>query len=84
MPRGALLNLEKLSLDGPHPGHEAIELGEELPFVLPGFFDQVCGRAVTNAMKRIGQTLVQNPHMLLQIQKFLVKLNLFEHGRDLA
>jgi hypothetical protein len=25
MPGGALLNLEKLALDGTHPGHEAIE-----------------------------------------------------------
>jgi hypothetical protein len=32
----------------------------------------------------IGQSPVQEPHMLLQIRELLVKLGLLEHGRDLA
>jgi len=82
--RGALLNLEKLALDGAHPGHQAIEFREKMPLVLLGLFDEIRGGAVADALKGVRKLSIQKPHMVLQIQELLVKLGLLEHGRDLT
>ncbi len=35
-------------------------------------------------MKGVGQLAVEKPHVMLQVQEFLVKLGLLEHGGDLT
>jgi hypothetical protein len=35
-------------------------------------------------VKGIGEPAVEKPHVMLQVQKLLVKLSLLEHGRDLT
>lgn len=35
-------------------------------------------------MKGIGQLAVEKPHVMLQVQEFLVKLSLLEHVGELA
>ena len=35
-------------------------------------------------MQGIGQFPVEKPHLMLQVQKLLVKLDLLEHGRSLT
>jgi hypothetical protein len=84
VPRGGFLDLQQLALDGAHARHQPVEFGQKLPFVLPGFFNEILRGAVADAVEGIGQSPVQKPHMMLQIQKLLVKLGLLEHGRDLA
>ena len=81
---GGLLNLQKLSLDGAHPGHQAIEFRKKLLLVVLRLFNEIRGSAMTNAQKGIRERSVQKPHMVLQIQEFLVKLGLLEHGRGLT
>jgi hypothetical protein len=78
------LDLQQLSFDGAHAGHQPVELGEELSFVPAGDLDEICGGSMANAMKRVRQPSVQKPHLMLQVQELLVKLGLLEHGRDLA
>lgn len=84
VPRGALLDLEKLTLDGTHSGHQVIKFREKVSLVSLGLFDEIRGRSVANALKGVRELSVQKPHMVLQIQELLVKLNLLEHGRALA
>ena len=36
---------------------------------------------MTDALKSVRKLSIQKPHMVLQIQEFLVKLGLLEHGR---
>jgi hypothetical protein len=79
-----LLDLQQLALDCAHAGHQPVEFGEELSFLLTGDLDETCGGSVADAMKGIGQLSVEKPHLMLQIQELLVKLGLLEHGRDLA
>jgi hypothetical protein len=79
-----LLDLQQLAFDGAHAGHQTVEFGEKLPFVLTGDLDVICGRSVADAMKGISQLSVQKPHLMFKIQELLVKLGLLEHGRDLA
>jgi hypothetical protein len=80
----ALLDLKKLSFDRTHSGHQPIQFRKEQAFILASLLDQFRGRAMTDAMKGVGQLAVQNPHVILQVQEFLVKLDLLEHGRGLA
>ena len=82
--RGGLLNLQKLTFDGAHPGHQAIELGEKKFLVLLGLLDQIRGGAVADALNGVCKLSIQKPHVLLQIQELLMKLGLLEHNRDLA
>jgi hypothetical protein len=84
MPRCGFLNLQKLTLDRAHSGHETVEFSQKLPFFRTGALDKICGRAVADAMERVSQLPVQKPHVMLQIQEFLVKLGFLEHCRDLA
>jgi hypothetical protein len=84
VPRGALLNLEKLTLDGTHPGHQTIEFCQKMPLVLLGLLDEIRRGTVANALKGVRELPIQKPHMVLQIQELLVKLGLLEHGRDLT
>jgi hypothetical protein len=84
MPRRGFLDLQQLSFDGAHARHQPVQLGQKLAFVLSGLLDEVLGGAVADPVKGIGQSPVQEPHMLLQIRELLVKLGLLEHGRDLA
>jgi hypothetical protein len=84
MPGGTLLQLEKLSFDSTHAGHQPVEFREELLLILAGFLDEIRGGAVANAVESVGQLSIQKPHMLLQILELLVKLRLLEHGGDLA
>ncbi len=78
---GGLLDLEKLAFDGPHPGHQAVEFGKKKPLVLLRPFDKIRGGTVADALKGVRELSIQKPHMVLQIQEFLVKLGLLEHGR---
>jgi hypothetical protein len=43
VPRGALLKLEKLTLDGAHAGHETVKLSEKISLILLGLFDKFGG-----------------------------------------
>lgn len=74
-----LLELEKLTFDRPHPGHQTVEFPEKESLILLGLFDQILGGAMADPLKGIGQLPVQVPHGLLQIQKFLMQLALLEH-----
>jgi hypothetical protein len=78
------LNLEKLPLDGPHPGHQTIELGQKMSLVLLRLFDEIRGVPMANALEGIRELSIQKPHVVLQVQELLVKLGLLEHGMDLA
>lgn len=84
MPRGGLLDLEKLAFDGAHPGHQAVELGKKEFLVLFGLLDEIGGGAVTDALDGICKLPIQKSHVLLQIQELLMKLGLLEHNRDLT
>ena len=84
VPSGALLNLEKLALDGTHPGHQAIEFCQKMPLVLLGLLNDIRRGTVANALQGVGELPIQKPHVVLQIQELLVKLGLLEHGRDLT
>lgn len=75
-----LLDLKKLSFDGAYPGHQPVQFGKELTFVLTGLLDQFRGPPMADAMKGIGQFAIQSPHIMLQVQEFLVKLDLLEQG----
>jgi hypothetical protein len=75
-----LLELEKLSLDCPHAGHEAVEFAQEKLFVLTGLLDRVCGRTVADPVESICKSRIQKPHMPLQINEFLMQLTLLEHN----
>jgi hypothetical protein len=79
--RRSLLDLQQLSLDRAHSRHQTVEFRQKLPFILPGLFDQIFGGTVTDPVESVRQPPVEEPHMLLQIQEFLVKLGLLEHGR---
>jgi hypothetical protein len=76
--------LEKLAFDGAHAGHQAIEFREKVFLILLRLLDKIGGGTVTNPLQRIRKLSIQKPHVVLQIQEFLVKLGLLEHGRDLA
>lgn len=78
---GGLLKLEKLALDGAHPGHQAIELRKKKPLVMLRPLDEIRGGAMADALKGVRKLSIQKPHMVLQIQELLVKLGLLEHGR---
>ncbi len=69
---GALVELQELALDGPHPCHQTVELRQKACFLLPGRFHGLQRRAVANALQGIGQLPVQEPHALLQFQEFLL------------
>ncbi len=81
---GGFLHLQELPFDGTQPGHQPVELGEELSFVPTSDLDEIRGGSMANAMKGVRQPSVQKPHLMLQVQELLVKLGLLEHGRDLA
>ncbi|MBM6583299.1 hypothetical protein ILT44_24155 [Microvirga sp. BT689] len=80
----ALLYLEKLPLDRAHSRHQPVQLGKQLPLILSRLLDQLRGCAMANPMQGIGQFSVEKPHVMLQVQEFLVKLGLLEHVRSLA
>jgi hypothetical protein len=80
----ALLDLEELPFDRAHSRHQPVQLGKQLPFIPPRLLDQLCRCTMANPMQGIGQLPVEKPHVMLQVQEFLVKLGLLEHGGDLA
>ena len=84
MARRTLLDLEELPLDCPHPRHQPIQFGEKLLLVPSGLLDRFLRGAVADPMEGIGQLAVEKPHVMLQVQEFLVKLGLLEHGGDLT
>jgi hypothetical protein len=79
-----LLYLEQLPFDGTHSRHQPVELRKQLPLILSCLLDQFCGWAMANPMQGIGQLSVEKPHVMFQVQEFLVKLGLLEHGRRLT
>lgn len=72
VPGGRLLDLQKLTLDRAHSGHQAIEFDEQELLVLPGLLHEIGGGAVADPVKGIGQPPVQMAHGPFQIQKLLV------------
>ena len=72
VPGSVLVDLQKLTLDGPHPRHQPVQLGQQESLLLLGCFDTVRGRAVANALESISQLSIQKPHALLQLEKLLV------------
>jgi hypothetical protein len=80
----ALLDLEELPLDRAHPRHQPVQLGKQLPLIPPRLLDQIRRRTMADPMQGIGQLSVEKPHVMLQVQEFLVKLGLLEHVRSLA
>jgi|GEM_PF-5833596 len=84
MARRSLLDLEELPFDCPHPRHQAVQFREEQLFVPPRLLNQFLRGAVADPVQGIGQLTVEKPHVMLQVQEFLVKLGLLEHGGDLT
>jgi hypothetical protein len=84
VPRRALLDLEELPLDCPHSRHQPVQFGKKLLLILPGLLDRFVRGPMADAVKGIGEPAVEKPHVMLQVQKLLVKLSLLEHGRDLT
>ncbi|KFG70417.1 hypothetical protein [Microvirga sp. BSC39] len=84
MARGTLLNLEELPLDRSHSRHQSVQFGQELLLIPTSLLDRLRRGAVADPMKGIGKPAVEKPHVMLQVQEFLVKLGLLEHGGDLA
>ena len=84
MPCSGLLNLKKLTFDGAHTGHQAIEFREKEFLVFLRLLDEIGRGAVPDALDGICKLPIQKPHMLLQIQELLMKLGLLEHNRDLT
>ena len=80
----ALLDLEKLPLDRPHSRHQPVQFGKKLLLVPSRLLDCFLRGAVADPMQGIGQLAVEKPHVMLQVQEFLVKLGLLEHGGDLT
>jgi hypothetical protein len=80
----ALVKLHELTLDGPHPRHQTVKLGEEVLFLLSGQFHAIHGRTMANALQSIGQLPIQEPHAVLQVQEFLLELSLLDHGKNLT
>jgi hypothetical protein len=77
--RRTLLNLKELPLDRSHSRHQPIQFREKLLLIPSSLFDGFLRRAVTDPMQGIGQLAVEKPHVMLQVQEFLVKLGLLEH-----
>lgn len=84
MARRTLLNLEELPLDRAHSRHQPVEFGKELLLILASLLDRFRRGTVADPMEGIGQLAVEKPHVMLQVQEFLVELGLLEHGGDLA
>jgi hypothetical protein len=82
--RRTLLDLEELPLDRPHSRHQPVQFGKELLLILPSLLDRFRRGAVADPMEGIRQLAVEKPHVMLQVQEFLVKLGFPEHGGDLA
>jgi hypothetical protein len=70
--RRALLDLEELPLDRPHPGHQTVQFGKELLLILSSLLDRFRRGTVADPMEGIGQFAVEKPHVMLQVQEFLV------------
>lgn len=79
MAGGRFLNLEELSFDCSHAGHQTIEFAQEDPLILACFFDEICGRAVADPMKGVCKPNIQEPHIPLQIDELLMQLVLLKH-----
>jgi hypothetical protein len=77
---GCLLKLKELAFYGSHTCHEPVELAQEKLFILACLLDDIGGRAVADAVERIRKPRIQKPHMLLQIDEFLMQLTLLEHN----
>lgn len=84
MARRTLLDLEELPFDRPHPRHQPVQFREEQLLVPAGLLDGFLRGAVPDPVQGIGQLAVEKPHVMLQVQEFLVKLGLLEHGGDLT
>jgi hypothetical protein len=79
VPGRLLVDLKELSFDGPHPGHQPVELGQISLLVLRRLLDEIGGCAVVNAVKRVGQLPVQERQALFEGGKLLAKLSLLDH-----
>ncbi len=80
MPGRRFSELEKLTFDCPHAGHEAVEFTQEMLFILASLLDKIGARAVADPLKRICEPRVEEPHMPLQIDELPMQLTLLEHN----
>jgi hypothetical protein len=84
MASGLLVDLEELSLDGPDPRHQSVQLSEEGLLILLRFLDELRRPAVMDPLQGIGQLSVQEMHALLQVEKLLAKLALLDQRGQLC